>query len=72
MTIQEDIAISGRQPVPSAEEIAVLDGIIEKYRARGRMTLSDICCTTAQAYSYGIMQGKRAERARRKGGNSNV
>lgn len=69
MTIEQTVA---RSPAPNAEEVEAIERImIDRIRAIDQLpvksTKSYFLWVAIGCYTYGVMQGKRAERARRKG-----
>ena len=69
MTIEQTVA---RSPAPNAEEVDAIERImIDRIRAIDQLpvksTKSYFLWVAIGCYTYGVMQGKRAERARRKG-----
>ena len=60
--MKDILNIIGKIKCPNDEYIAVLEDIRDRYKSPVLITIS--------AFNYGIMIGKREERARRKGGRA--
>lgn len=66
--IQEEMRINTKQIVQTNDETAmeVLKEIVIQNKEQAYQSEGDTCWILLQAYTYGIIQGKRMERARRK------
>lgn len=68
MTLEQTVA---RSPVPNAEELEAIERITTDriraiYELPVKSTKSYLFGVAVGCYTYGVMQGKRAERAKRK------
>lgn len=69
MNIQEELRINGHQPVcgtAGTDQGDFYEALIEKCKSHGWNPANNLYFLMDCAFSYGVIQGKRAERARRK------
>lgn len=70
MDILEELRISREQPVVTAdtEEGEFFKMVVDDLEEKGFSRFQNIYALMSVAYNFGVVQGKRAERARRKRG----
>ena len=66
MTIQEEIAIVGQTPIAPANVQESLEEFVKEYESWGYRFPRNHCVLLSMVYNYGVIQGKREERARRR------
>lgn len=69
MDIQEELRVCGHQPVygfKGTEERDLFEATIDDLKAKGWNPQENIVFLMCKAYTFGLMRGKREERARKK------
>lgn len=69
MNIKEELRINGYQPSYACEGGEIekfLQVLIDKNKKTGSLAEYNVMFLMSQAFSYGVINGKREERARRK------